>query len=307
MRISRSGAIHHDLYVAGPAALPVYILDGPEPALFDAGVAGLADVYVRDIRGLLEGRPPAWLFLSHSHFDHIGAAGRFKRTWPDLRVAGAAKVGEIVAKPSARETIRFLSRAAAEAAARWGVFDGPAPEFEPFAIDRPLTPGEVLPLGTGRTLEVLAAPGHTWDLLAYFMPEERILMASEAAGCQEAQGPVAPEFLVDYDAYRSSLLSFFALDAQVLCTGHHLVLTGRDAQAYLRRALADAEDFVALVENALRDTHGDPAAAMALVKAWDWDPKPLPKQPEPAYLLNLEARVKAIQRRMGGKTRPSPR
>jgi hypothetical protein len=38
---------------------------------------------------------------------------------------------------------------------------------------------------------------------------------------------------------------------------------------------------------------------MARVKAEEWDRRPMPKQPEPAYLLNLRERVRGVRDHLG--------
>jgi len=53
-----------------------------------------------------------------------------------------------------------------------------------------------------------------------------------------------------------------------------------------------------MVERILMDEDGDIERTVERVKAEQWDPRPLPKQPEPAYLLNTRARVKNIWERM---------
>ena len=46
---------------------------------------------------------------------------------------------------------------------------------------------------------------------------------------------------------------------------------------------------------------GDVGRVVELVKADEYDSRPEPKQPEPAYRINLEARVKHLAGRMNAK------
>jgi hypothetical protein len=61
--------------------------------------------------------------------------------------------------------------------------------------------------------------------------------------------------------------------------------------------MADCRHFLNLVEGALKEYGGDLQKVIARIKAVEYDPVPEPKQIEPAYLLNLEAKVKVIKRR----------
>ncbi len=284
--------------MTGNPGLPVYLLDGPAPILFDAGVAALADHYVRDIKAVLGDRAPAHLFLTHSHYDHISSAGRFKSVWPKLRVAASAKTRDVISRPNAISLIKSLNLAAGQALAQWGVAITKQNSFEEFTVDQILAPGDKIEISPQHNIEVIHSPGHTWDFYSYLIPEEKILVASEAVGCQDGGGAIVTEFLVDYDAYRNSLEGLTKLDVEVLCTGHHLVLTGEDVSDYMHRSLLDAAAYVKMVEEFLTSENGNLERVVEKVKQTEWDPKPLPKQPEPAYRLNTEARVKAVWKRM---------
>jgi glyoxylase-like metal-dependent hydrolase (beta-lactamase superfamily II) len=138
-------------------------------------------------------------------------------------------------------------------------------------------------------VETIYTPGHTWDFLSYWIPEKKILVASEAAGCDGIS-----EFLVDYNAYLDSLKTLSLLDVDILCTGHNLVLTGDDAKKYIFQSIDDAKKYITMVEGLLREENNDIDRVVTRVKAVEWDAKPLPRQPEKAYLINTYVRVKLI-------------
>lgn len=298
MRFEQTGKIAEDFYVVGNPGVPIYLLDGPMPVLFDAGVTMMSCCYAEDLQRILGRRQPAYLFLTHSHFDHIGAVSYLKSVYPRMKVAGPAHVGDILENPRAVHVIRELNR---EALRYGSVSPGRAiyrGNFEPFALDVVLKPGELINLAADRRVEAISAPGHTWDFMSYWIPEEGILVASEAVGCDDGTGYIYTEFLVDYDVYRRSLLHLARLNIRVLCPGHKMVLTGRDVRKYLRRSLEQAAEYVAMVEKFLLAEHGDIERAVARVKAAEWDPRPFPKQVEPAYLMNTQARVQKTWERM---------
>ncbi|MDZ7697185.1 MAG: MBL fold metallo-hydrolase [Deltaproteobacteria bacterium] len=222
MRISQTGKIAEDFYVAGNPVMPVYLLDGDVPALFDAGLSALGPLYAADIEDILGGRHPEILFLTHSHFDHIGAAGYFKKRWPDLKIAGSQKIQDILNRPRAVETIRLLNREARRQLQSLGVTPIDEAPFEGFEQGLILHSGQILELGHDMQVECMSTPGHTWDFMSYWMPEKKILVASEAVGCDDGTGYIYTEFLVDYDVYCRSLIELSKLDPQVLCPGHGL-------------------------------------------------------------------------------------
>lgn len=303
MRIEHAGKITDDFYVMGNPAMPVYLLDGPAPVLFDAGLTSLCRLYEEDIIKVLGNRSPAYLFLTHSHFDHIGAVAHLKSVYPKMRIAGSARIQEILGRPKAIKLIRSLNQEAAqlmESLNRAAIYKGP---FEPFDLDLELNSDRTIELNPDCHVEVIKTPGHTRDFTSYWMPEKKILVASEAVGCDDGYGYIFTEFLVDYDAYMTSLKRLSRLDPKVLCQGHRFVFTGKDAEEHMSHAIEQASKYLVMVEKFLQKEQGDIDRAVALVKAAEWDSKPWPKQIESAYVLNTQARVSSIRERMQQKPR----
>lgn len=293
MQINSIGEIIEDFHALGHAAVPVYLLDTPSPVIFDAGFTALGPLYIGEIRKVLGPRSPAHLFLTHSHWDHIGAAALFKREWPEMRIGASRGVHDRLLREDVLHQIGGLNREAKSDLRAWrvkGIYEG---SFEKFDLDDILTPGQVILLDGETTVNVLGTPGHTWDFLSYWVPEKKILVAAEAAGCDGVA-----EFLVDYDSYRESLDTMLSLDVEVLCTGHNLVLTGRDAKLYLKESVRQADEFVRTVERIINQEHGDVDRVVERIKSKEWDEKPFPKQPEKPYLLSTRARVQHILERM---------
>jgi len=294
MIFGRTGRVCERFYVLGSTSVPIYLLDGPEPVLFDGGLTCLGDVYVEAVRSVLGDRSPSCLCLTHVHFDHCGAVSRLLRAFPGMKVAGSERSRQILARPNAIRLIRELNRNAADAV--HGIDPGllVADPFEPFVVDRVIEPGCSTPIGPGLSLRALHTPGHTWDFLSFFVPERGILVAAEAVGVLHPNDHLVCECLVDFEAYITSLRRLAALGAEVLCQAHHYVFTGEYVEAYFRRSTRTTLEFQSLVEGIWRENGKDFHKTVERVKALEYDPMPPPRQPEPAYRLNLEARVRAI-------------
>jgi glyoxylase-like metal-dependent hydrolase (beta-lactamase superfamily II) len=136
-----------------------YLVVGDDRALVvDAGIG------VGDLRSLVENLVdvPVSLLLTHSHWDHIGAAAQFEDVFvherergPDGRVGIDTLTDEFVGRP-------------AQYAAEWQAAGTELPErFDPEAytitdatdVDA-VTDGDTFDLG-GRTLEIVHLPGHS--------------------------------------------------------------------------------------------------------------------------------------------------
>jgi glyoxylase-like metal-dependent hydrolase (beta-lactamase superfamily II) len=298
MIINKTGEILSGLFMIGTTAMPVYLLDGKNPAVFDAGLAFLGGLYAKAIKGALGARPLQYCFLTHSHFDHCGSVSVLKSHFPSLCVLASQKAKSVMDRPNAIELMRQLTQAAFQEAARQDLDPFGVSQFEPFAVDRVLKEGDIIETSDGMQIEVLETPGHTWDTLSYYIPKKRILFCSEAAGMPDHTGYIVSDCLVDYDRYFESMLRLSRLDVEILCLGHSFVYTGKDVKMHFRQSIDECQAFLHLVESSLAKAGGDVQTAIKLVKKVEYDQKKGPKQLEAAYSLNLEARVKAIQKRM---------
>jgi glyoxylase-like metal-dependent hydrolase (beta-lactamase superfamily II) len=296
--INRTGKIIDDLYMVGHPAMPVYLLDGEKPVIFDAGLTFLGSIYIDGIREIIGKRDLHYCFLSHSHFDHCGSVSVLKKNFPGLKVVASEKAKIVFGRPNAIKLMRSLTRAAEQLTNSIGIEMVEFERFEPFEVDLILKDGDLLELSRAITVQVLETPGHTRDSLSYFIPQRKVLLCSEAAGIPDDTGYIVSEALVDFDQYYESMRRLSKVDHDVLCLGHRQALIGQDAKNYFKRSMVDCRHFLNLVETSLSEEGGDVQKVIARVKASEYDPVQGPKQIEPAYLLNLEAKVKVIKKRL---------
>jgi glyoxylase-like metal-dependent hydrolase (beta-lactamase superfamily II) len=298
MIFKNTGKIIDDLYMVGTPAMPVYLVDGEKPAIFDAGLAFLGKIYADGIRQILGRRNLQYCFLTHSHFDHCGSVSVLKKEFPGLKVVASEKAKNVLGRPNALVLIRKLTLASEPLAKSIGIELAEFERFEPFEVDVTLKDGEFVELSRDLTVQVLETPGHTRDCLSYFIPQKKMLFCSEAAGVPDETGYIVSEALVDFDQYYESMRRLSEVEYEVLCLGHRQALNGQDANNYFQKSMTQCRDFLNLVETSLIEKGGDVQKVIALIKAIEYDPIQGPKQIEPAYLLNLEAKVKVIKKRL---------
>lgn len=160
----------------------VYLVCGERVTLIDSGVAGAEKAIFSYLATI--GRKPEVdrLLLTHSHPDHVGAARAIRNATGCCVLAGAGER-------------RWIEDTELQARER------PVPGFAslvggPVSLDRVVADGDVLDLGGGLSLEVLASPGHSAGSMSFYLREERALFCGDAV-------PV-PGDLPIYDDFRTS-------------------------------------------------------------------------------------------------------
>ncbi len=280
--------IAENFYCLGPASVPSFLLDGDHPVMFEAGIYLFGSHYYDQIASIMKERRPECLLLTHVHFDHCGAAGYLKRMIPGLTIGASREGSEIIKKPSAIELITKLNR--------FGKDD--VSSFEPFTVGRVLEDGDEIRVSRDLSVQVIRTPGHTRDMTTYYIPEIKAMIPSESVGVPGRDGYIMSEFLIDYDVYMNSLRRLAGYEVEILIISHGVYYTGDDARAYIPRSIAATERFREWVERLLNEHDGDKDAVLRAIKSEEYDVIEGEKQPEPAYLLNLAAKINTVQRRM---------
>ncbi|MBA2879813.1 glyoxylase-like metal-dependent hydrolase (beta-lactamase superfamily II) [Desulfosalsimonas propionicica] len=296
MILQTTGSVTPLLHVLGPSDLPAFLIQSDPPVLIDAGMSAVAPQYIREAKALLNGRGPADLFLTHVHYDHCGAAALLKKAFPEMRICCSEAGKDLLMRPNAVATIGELNHAGAGYLQQMGQADKEAPEFEVFEVDRVIEDDQSIALAPDLSLQAFATPGHTRDSMSFYVPEQKILFTGEAAGIMAPDGYIFSEWLTDYTDYMNSLEKLADLEVEILCPGHGFVLTGKDAADYMPRAIESGHRFRELIETTLAQTDWDVEQTKQHIKQIEYDPLADPKQPEFAYLLNLDAKIRAVMR-----------
>ncbi len=288
------GYVENNLYVTGFAWSPAYLLDGEVPVIFESGFHCMARIYETEIKQIIHDKTPQYLFITHVHYDHCGATSYFREAFPGIRIAASQRAAEIIQRPNAQGLMASLSKNAFGIISSMDSVDKEMlldSDFEPFSVDMALKDMDEVNVCHGITVQVFETPGHTRDMLSYYIPEKKILVATESTGCRSQTGQIITEFLVDFEKYITSLKRLSCLDIEVLCQGHHFVFTGDDVKRHLDESLKSAQRFRDKVISFLKEEGGSVDRVVELVKAMEYDTNPGPKQPEKAYLINLRTRV----------------
>ena len=299
MIFNNTGKIDDNLYMLGHPAFPVYLFNGPRPAIFDSGLSLMGNRYVSEIQKILVDRDPAFLFLTHSHYDHCGSAATLKKAFPAMQIAASPNAKKVLERPNALRLIHDLNQKAHTLAGILGITGPTLNEFESFSVDRTVREGDILNLSETASIRTIETPGHTRDSLAFFIQERGILISAEALGIPDTSGYIISDFLSSYEEYVSSMIKLQKLNPRILCIGHYKAFTGEDTTHYIDDSMNQCNDFKNLLMVCLTEEKGDLERVMKRIKKIEYDGKREDIQPEAAYYLNLEARIKAVLAGMG--------
>ncbi len=295
MLINSTGKIRDNFYLLGHVGYPMFLVDAPQPAIFEAGVRFMGKIYVDEIQSVLGERMPSLLFLTHAHWDHCGATAYLKDTFPSMKVAASSLATETLKRPSALALMTKLNEDSRIDMLAYPGIDTSRflhDSFLPFEVDIELEDNSVMDLGNGTTVEILATPGHTRDHHSYYLRKEKILIAGEAAGLLLHSGYVTTEFLSSYDSYVSSLQRIAALPIDIFCQGHQMALVGSEKiKTFLERSINETISFKDRVFELLDEECGAVDRVIQRIKAERYDPIPGMKQPEVPYMINLKAKI----------------
>lgn len=280
------------LYRIGDLGVPVFLVDAPDPVIIDTGYSCTGELYAGAVKQILGKRKPRWCLITHSHFDHVGAAGYFKKLFPGMIVAGSELARKITCKQKTIEHIASLNLFAENNSCQ--NFSYAKTSFHPFQIEKVLAEGDVINLGNSLYISVLETPGHTRDSLCFFMEGHKILFTGDSGGIFHDGGYVFYDFLSGCLPYMDSLSKICGTGAEIICQGHYNVIKDASAHTYLKNLIPGCLSFINLASRVLNDHGDDIKTSMKIIKSLEYDHLDEPKQPEPAYLLNLEARLRSV-------------
>jgi glyoxylase-like metal-dependent hydrolase (beta-lactamase superfamily II) len=205
-------------------------------ALVDCGMAFCADTTIQNVKNVLDGRlgkPLDFIFITHTHYDHMGALPFFRKEWPLVRLITSEVGAAVLLKDTPRRVIRELS---AIAAAKYNAIFDDTYNDDVFHADIIVKDGSTVQLG-GISVEVLETPGHTRDSLSFFIPELELLIINETPGVLLPDGNVYPAYLTSYNDAINSLEKCRHIPFKYLSLPHRGIATEEETKSFFDKAL----------------------------------------------------------------------
>jgi len=281
--------------VVGRGHVPAFLYSGKIPVMFDPGVSAFGPLYYRKLLPMVHVHSHQLLILlTHSHFDHCGAASYLLKKFPKAKIGASVRAAEVLRKPNA---IALIRRFNAEYEGKMAdELKGEDTIFSEIAVDLQFKEGDSVEVGDGIRFQVLETPGHTRDCVSYFCSDSRVLVAGEAAGVPEGDF-IHSVFLSNYEEYVNSIGKLLTLNAEALCIAHVGIITGgKEISEYLKVSLTAARKYRAKIERYLGEFNGDRDKVVNAIVAEEYDSQSQHIVNRNPFIMNLHAKVNAIEK-----------
>lgn len=294
--MDRADILENHIYdVSGDWPGSVFLAAGKTNILFDAGVACCADALTAHIESALQGGNLDYVFLTHSHFDHVSGVPAIRKKWPDVRVLIAPHGKNVLDRPSTLRRIREMN----EAAARDHGVSGLHYRDEDLYADDVLTDGQVFLLDEW-SITAVETPGHTRDCFSFLIEREgcaqKILVCAETAGVYAGDRGFSPCFLLGYEMAAASMEKMRSIGADRLIFAHAGFAPEDHAEDTWMHCLAEHE----LAVQRIRAEAGREIPLEDKIRnlSNDYWPEELRKyQPYAAYAVNMKSMLETITQR----------
>lgn len=291
---------YNNFFLIEGGHVPAFICRNDPPIIFDPGVSAFGPLYYRMLLSVMREQQHLLILLTHSHFDHCGAAPYLLRKFPETQIGASIRAAEVLRKESAIDLIRRFNAEYEEKMA--DDIKGEDTSFSSIKVDLQLKEGDRIELTNGNCFQVFETPGHTRDCLSYFFPDSGVLVAGEAAGVPEGDF-IHSVFLANYEDYISSIEKLRTVQAEALCIAHVGILAGREHIAnYLMASLAAAQEYRSRIERYMDAFNGDKQKVVDTIVTKEYDSRQHHLLNRNPFITNLQAKINAICKLAENKT-----
>ncbi|MEM3562431.1 MAG: MBL fold metallo-hydrolase [Candidatus Jordarchaeaceae archaeon] len=241
-----------------------YVVKSDKIFLIDAGTSQTTEKVLKTLEEF-KIKPDSInaIVVTHEHYDHgAGVAGLLEKM-PTTMVLASEKTAEILKDPS-----DFLETSKKH----YGEAAGLVSPFPPVKNVEIIEEGDIINLGGGVSLEVVALPGHTPGSIGLFESKTKTFFAGDAVCNYNAQyefymPPSFPE-LFNYKEYLKSLDKILGYDFNYLCMGHFGTQTQPKAKQVVKKAAETAKEWKKIIEDTYRKTKSEEKVYQKLLEKY---------------------------------------
>lgn len=278
-----------------PGGEAFLLITEEKAAIIDAGFSFTAKPMVKKIKEELGDRPLDYILLSHSHYDHISGSSLMKKTWPNVQILSAEHAAKVFEKKKVMKTIAKMNRVAAMYFKKSQFFNN---DLSRIHTDRVVKNGDIIDLGSIK-FEVIEAPGHTRDSLAFWCESERLVMTCETMGVLAGNDMIMPACLVGFKSTMDFIDKLEELRPMKMLYPHYGIIDNEaDCMTVIQWARRDNLEAKNLIVDAYKKGM-DVETIKQLVKDRYYTDIVKKGQPEKAFDLNNKYMVPMIIKECG--------
>lgn len=239
-------AITDTFYQLGTPAFPVYLSKGQKSMIIEGGTSSISILIIEQIEELGI-RPDTinYLFLTHTHADHVGAMPYLKWLCPNLEVIGNPIAADLLKnKANIREIVRGDHNIAEIMLGKREIRETPPELKNPvFHVDTIVDEGDIIDLGDGITWKVYNTPGHSQCHTSLFEEKDKIVIIGDATGFYSPERDIFwPNYFSSLVDYCNSIKKLAALPALKGALSHNYVIREK-VPGFLHKALKSTETY----------------------------------------------------------------
>lgn len=242
-----------DLWVLGNSYFCLYLVKGEQAsALIEVGVSAIVDDLVTQLESL--NTSPAFLVVTHPHFDHLTGLEGLTERYPSALVVAGAGAPEFLEHPKVQAGVAPEERYISQYMASIGIPPGRPPvEEAPSLADCIIaSDGDEMDLG-GLTLRFLIVKGHAPGHINVYVPEREALIASDSLGYPTEKRGICPLVFMGFDDHMTTLDRLEQLNPRILGLGHQGLRSGSQVQESFAEARKNAQEMRERIRNDRRD------------------------------------------------------
>ncbi|MBM3120080.1 MAG: MBL fold metallo-hydrolase [Chloroflexi bacterium] len=249
MWIREPGKVTDRLDFLGTTDNCLYLLKGKAAMIIGGGMSWVAPSLEKQFSQLdFAPEKLKYLVLSHSHFDHCGAAPYLKRKFPHIQILASAYSEKVFSKEKAVNFIAATNKYMIDRMGLQQEYERLNLKFDGIHVDHIVTENDIIDVGDGIKVHFIEVPGHTQCSIAVHIPELKALFPSDAAPPPTGtDGVFFPGPQYDFGMYKQSLERLASYEVEICAFEHYGVVIGDEATKILQDGLRQTEWFKNLI------------------------------------------------------------